>query len=73
MDIFYDFIIHQQDQLVSFAHRESTLRSCQERRFNPIDGFINKCGDALIEFGLWMKRVASSPTDENSVGIYSRN
>ena len=73
MKLYYEFIMEQQEQLITLSYRASYLRRYHEQRSSAWGRVINWCGDALIDCGSWMKRVSSSPIDKNSVGIYSRN
>lgn len=73
MKLYYEFIVKQQEQLITLSHRAVYLHSYQEKRSNAWGRFVHWCGDVLIDCGSWLKRVSISPKDDNSVGIYSRN
>lgn len=73
MQLYYEFIMEQQEQLITLSDRANYLRRYHEQRSSAWGRFVNWCGDVLIDCGSWMKRVSHSPIDENSVGIYSRN
>jgi len=73
MNGYYEYILAQQNQLVKWSHRANYLRSCQEQHHGAWVRIIGRFGDVLISCGAWMKRVSSSPIDDNSVGIYSQN
>jgi hypothetical protein len=73
MDSYYEFIVKQQDQLITLSLRAIYPHSDRKRRVSTWGRFIGRCGDALIDCGSWMKRVSNSPIDENSVGFFTRN
>jgi len=73
MDPYYEYILYQQEQLITLSSRATYLRSLQDQRFGTWGKFIDKCGDVLINFGSWMKRVSNSSINENSVGVYTQN
>ena len=73
MNGYYEYILAQQNQQVKWSHRANYLRSYQEQPNGTWVRIIGRFGDVLISCGAWMKRVSSSPIDDNSVGIYSQN
>ena len=69
----YDFISKQHEQLISLSQRTNSLRNIQEQRNGAWGKVIGRCGDVLIDCGSWMKRVSSSPIEDNSAGVYTQN
>ena len=73
MNPHYDFISNQHEQLISLSQHTSKLRNMQDQRNGTWGKVIGGFGDVLISCGSWMKRVSSSPIEENSIGVYTQN
>ena len=73
MNPHYKFISDQREQLISPTHYTHQLRSRREKRYGLWVKVIDRLGDVLIGCGSWMKRVSSSPSEDNSVRIYTQN
>lgn len=69
----YEFISHQQEQLIALSRHMEYLRSRKKQHQAAWVKFIDKCGDLLIDGGSWMKKVSSSRLEEHSVGLFPQN
>lgn len=73
MDSYYEFNRYHQHQLQEASQRAKILKNCSEKRPGTWGMLFFRCGDMLITCGAWMKKVSSSPINEKSMEIYSRN
>ena len=47
MKLYYEFIVKQQEQLITLSHRAVYIRRYQEKRFSAWGRFVHWCGDAF--------------------------